>query len=137
MYRLIIAGIGAVAIALLAVGCGGGGGDEATAHLSKAQFYKQANTICVGTQTELKAAFARSKSVDAAFFQRLSTLLKQEAEELEAIEGPEAVEVKVEPLIENVSKASEIIAEEGAAGLNDPRVAAYKSEARRLRLKEC
>lgn len=131
MYRLII---GVVAAALLAAGCGSGG-DEATAQVSEAQFMKQAKTICAKTQKEITAGLKDVASGKADLFELTSSKLEQEAEKLEAITGPEDVEAKVEPLIENIRQVSELLAKE--QDLEDPRIAAYKEEAKKLGLTEC
>jgi hypothetical protein len=136
--RLIIAGIGVLAVALLAMGCGGGGGDEATAQVSKAQFYKQARAICANVQKKLRVEVEASPSGDiSVVYSKAAPLLKQEAEELEAISGPEQVEEEVKPLIAHVSKASHLIAREGEAAAKAPSTQAYKKEAAELHLSEC
>jgi hypothetical protein len=136
VYRLIIAGIGVLAVALLATACGGGGSDEATAQVSKAQFYKQAEAICAKVQKKLQVELAASKNVSKVF-SKAAPLLKREAEELEALSGPEAVEEEVKPLIVNVSKASQLVAKEGVAAADAPSIQAYKKEASSLHLSEC
>ncbi|HEX6455535.1 MAG TPA: hypothetical protein VF009_03335 [Solirubrobacterales bacterium] len=135
MNRLIIAGIGALATALLAAGCGGGS-DEATAQVSKAEFYKQARAICAKTQKKVNAELAASKSIAAASG-KLGQLRETEAEELEAIPGPEAVEEEVKSFIATVLKASRQVAREGPAAANDPSLQAYVREAASLHLNEC
>ncbi len=135
MYRLITAGIGVLAAALLAMGCGDGGGDEATAQVSKAEFFKQARAICGKTQQMLQTELA-AKNISAVY-SKAAPLLEQEAEELEAISGPEGVEEEVKPLIANVLKASHLIAQEGEAAANDPNIQAYKKEAAALHLSKC
>ena len=134
MHKLIIAGIGALALALLATGCGGGS-DEATAQVTKAQFYKQARAICAKTQKKLQTELA-AKDISAVY-SKAAPQLKHEAEELEAISGPEEVEEEVKPLIANVLKASDLIAQEGEAAANAPTIQAYKKEAAALHLTEC
>lgn len=136
MSRLIIAGIGVLTVALLATGCGGGGGDEATAQVSKAQFYKQAEAICAKTQKKFQAELAASKNLSAVY-SKAPALLEYEAEKLEAIAGPEAVEEKLKPLVANVLKASRLIAQEGQAAANAPSIQAYKKEAAALNLSAC
>lgn len=135
MYRLIIAGIGVLAVALLAAGCGGGGSDEATAQVSKAQFYKEAEAICANTQKKFQAEIA-TKNLSAVY-SKAPALLAHEAEELEAISGPEAVEEKVKPLIANVLKASQLIGQKGQAAANSRSIRAYKREAAALNLSAC
>lgn len=135
MYKLIIAGIGVLAVALLAIGCGGGGSDEATVQVSKAEFYKQARAICAKTQDTLQTELAAENI--AAVYDEAPAQLEHEAEELEAISGPEKVEKEVGPLIANVLKASKLIAQEGEAAANAPSIRAYKEEANALGLSKC
>jgi hypothetical protein len=135
MSRLIIAAIGVLAVALLAAGCGGGS-DEATAQVSKAQFYKQAREICAQTQKKIQAEIAASKNISAAAG-KLGQLRESEAEELEAIAGPEAVEEKVRPFIATILKAGRLVAREGRAAANDPSLQAYGREATALHLTGC
>jgi Fe-S cluster biogenesis protein NfuA len=138
VYRLIVAGIGVAVAAILSAGCGGGGSDQATAQISEAQFIKQVKTICAKTHKEVGAVFfGQSASGKADPIEQIALLLKQESEALDALAGPEEVEAKVAPLIENVSKASGILAQEGKKALNDQRVAAYKQEAEDLHLPNC
>jgi hypothetical protein len=136
--RLIIVGIGALALALalLAAGCGGGGTDEATAQVSKAEFFKQARAICVKTQKKIQVEFNTSKD-PTAVLDTAASLLENEAEELEAIDGSDAVEEEVKPLIDGVFGASHLIAQKGSAGANAPSVQAYKKEASALHLSKC
>lgn len=136
MSRLIIAGIGVLAAGLLAAGCGGGGGDEATAQVSKAEFYKEARNVCAKTQPKFVVAFHNSSGL-ADFSKRAASLLKQEATGLDALAGPAEVEAKLEPLIENMSKVSAVVAHGGKKGLEDPGIAAYKQEAKELGLGAC
>jgi hypothetical protein len=56
--RLILAICGVLAIALVAAGCGGGD-DETTATLTKAQFIKQADGICSAAEDELDSKFEK------------------------------------------------------------------------------
>lgn len=136
MYKFIIAGIGVLAAALLAMGCGGGGSDEATAQVSKAEFYKQARAICAKTQKKLLAEIAASKNPDAVYT-KLAQLREKEAEELEALSGSGAVEEEVQPFIATILKASHLVAREGQEAGADPSFGAYKQESVDLGLKEC
>jgi hypothetical protein len=136
VYKLIIAGVGVLAVVLLAMGCGGGGSDEATAQVNKAEFYKQARSICAKTLKEIVAVSEAAKT-NAASYRKMPPLLEHEAEELEALSGPEAVEAKVDPLIANVMKASQLVEQEGEAAATGPTVEAYKEEAFRLHLGTC
>jgi hypothetical protein len=56
--RLILAICGVLAIALVTAGCGGGD-DETTATLTKAQFIKQADGICSAAEDELDSKFEK------------------------------------------------------------------------------
>jgi hypothetical protein len=141
VYRLIIAGIGVLAVALLAAGCGGGGSDEATAQVSKAQFFKQARAICAKTQKKLQQETATLEGKGLAQssngYSQAAQFLEQEAEELEALSGSEPVEEEVQPLIEHVVKVSRLIAKNGQSAMSDPSIQAYKQEASELHLEEC
>ena len=136
MYKLIIAGLGVLAAALLAMGCGGGGSDEATAQVSKAEFYKQARAICGKAQRKLQAEYQALGSIEA-LYTKAAPLMEQEAEELEAITGPEKVEDKIKPMIANLRRASEVISQQGEKAVNDPTIATYKDEAAALNLSKC
>lgn len=135
MYRFIIAGIGVLAVALLAAGCGGGS-DEATAQVSKAQFLDEGQAVCAKTQPKFVVAYEKSENADD-FSNRAALLVKQEAKGLEALAGPKEIENKLKPLIENMSKVSVVVARGGRSGLEDPSIAAYKQEAKELGLGAC
>jgi hypothetical protein len=142
VYRLIIAGIGVLAVALLAIGCGGGGSDEATAQVSKAQFFKQARAICAKTQENIEAEL-RSASQNAssknfsALYKKVGQLRENEAEELDAISGSKKVEEKVGPLITKVLRIGHLLAREGQAAATDPSIEKYRQEAIALHLIKC
>ena len=136
MYKLIIAGIGVLAAALLAAGCGGGGSDEATAQVTKAEFYKQARAICAKTQGKLLAELKASKNPDAVYT-KLAQLREKEAKELESLSGSEAVEEEVKPFVATILKASNLVAREGQEAGDDPSFRAYKQESIDLSLTKC
>lgn len=135
MNRLIIAGIGVLAAAMLSTGCGGGG-NEAAAQVSKGEFFKRARAVCAKTQKKLRAEFTAAKSASAAYG-KIAPLLEREGEELDALSGPEAVEERVKPLVANILGASRLVAQRGKAGAEDPSIQAYKKEASELHLEEC
>lgn len=140
MHKLIIAGVGVLAVSLFAIGCGGGGNDEATAQVSRGEFYNQARTVCAGAQKELQKLAVTVKEAGESpshFYSKVGPLLKGEAEELESIAGPRQTEEKVEPLIENILKASRLVAKLGEAAVGTPSVETYKNEARALHLVDC
>jgi len=138
VHKLIIVGMGLAAAAILMAGCGGDGADDATAQVSKSQFMTQARDICEVTQKKMAPLLLSKKArQNPDRFKEAASLLKREAEELEAIEGPKQVEADVEPLIANIVEAGHIISTQGEEGVQDPRIAAYKREARRLHLTFC
>jgi hypothetical protein len=137
VYKLIIAGIAVLAVGLSASGCGGGGAEEATAQVSKAEFYNQARTICASTQKQLQAEFQDAGRSISAIYDEAAPLLKQEAEKLESIAGPAEVEEKVKPMIANLMKASYVVSQEGENAANHPTIEKYKREAAALHLDEC
>jgi len=97
---------------------------------------REAKTVCAKTQPKFVVAFHKSEGL-ADFSQRAASLLKQEAEGLDALAGPDDVEAKLKPLIANMSKVSVTVSREGKRGLEDPSVAAYKQEAKELGLGAC
>lgn len=137
MYRLIIAGIGVIAAAVLALGCGGGGGDQATAQAGKAEFMKQAHAVCAKTQKGVAVALRESGKGKVDVFKRSSVLLNEEADELTKIAPPGAVAAEIKPLVEKIKAASVVFAHASEQGLDNARLAAYKREARRLHLEGC
>jgi hypothetical protein len=136
VYKLIILGLAAISTALVAFGCGSSEEEEATAQVNRAEFMKKAKAVCAATQPKFVVEFNRSTGL-ADFSNRAASLLKQEAEGLERLEGPEDAEAKLEPLIANMSKVSVVVSREGKAGLEDPAIAAYKQEAKELGLGAC
>jgi hypothetical protein len=136
MYKLIIAGLAVLAVGLLAMGCGGGS-DQATAQVSEAQFTKQVKATCAKSQKEIEVVVTGQSPEGIDPIQRLASLLKQEAEQLDALAGPEKAEARIEPLIDNVLLVSGIIAQKGKDAFSDPRVAAYQREADELHLTDC
>jgi hypothetical protein len=141
VYRLIIAGIGVLAVALLATGCGGGGSDEATAQVSKAQFFKQARAICAKTQRKVEAQLLAAEKISSEnyspLYHKVGQLRENEAEELDAISGPEEVEEKVNPFIAEILKVGQLLVREGQAAANDPSIEDYRQEAAALHLSSC
>jgi len=138
MYKLIILGAGIAAFAILAVGCGSSGSDQAAAQITEAQFLRQVDAICTKTHKEVGAAFfGRGTGAAGDPAEQISQLLKEEARELGALAGPEKVEAKIDPLTESISQASGVLAQGGKAALEDPQVAEYKKEAQVLHLPDC
>jgi hypothetical protein len=142
VYKLIIAGIGVLAAALLAGGCGGDGSGEATAQVSKAEFFNQARAICAGTQKEIEAqlllASKKSSQKDfSSLYRKIAQLRRREAEELDSISGSGRVEEEVEPLIADVLEVSDLLAQGGRAVADDPSLREYREGAEELHLSKC
>lgn len=64
--RIATLGAAAVALLLLIGGCGGDG-DTSSASISKAQFAKRANAICLDAKQQIRARFLRAnRKIEAA-----------------------------------------------------------------------
>jgi len=109
--------VGLFAVAFLIAGCGGG--DETTS-LTRAQFVKQANTICK-RQEERRENIIR-KAIAGQDQTKLLPLAKREevvvetvppyeamAEELDALGAPEGDEQKVETIVAEMEKAAKSV----------------------------
>lgn len=135
MYRLITVSAGALIVALLALGCGGGE-DEATARASKAQFMKQAKKLCAESQEDLQKLIFTEEATPESY-QQIASLMNREADELQAIPRPEEVDAKVESLAASLKKVAAIIARDKKNALESPQIAIYKEKAKGLQLPEC
>jgi hypothetical protein len=130
---------GVLAVALILVGCGGGGsdstttssdsttssGDSSTASLSKAEFIKKADAICAAggkrTQSEY-AAYVEEKKLSAkkeptpAQFAEVSEKIqvpafKRQAEEIRALGAPPGEEDQVTALVDAIDAGIEKVEE--------------------------
>jgi len=140
LYRWI-GGI-AVAVVLLGVGVGcGGGSDDTTPEISKAQFVKKAKFICADYKAKRLAAAekfnqkqqqgphvvgakateefeAEMKAVlEKVVDETIVPLTRTEQEKLEALGAPAGDEEKIEQMIESLDGALEKIEDEGVKGL--------------------
>lgn len=108
--------------ALVAAGCGGGGEDTSTS-LTKAQFVKQANAICANYNKQMAADFSKyakeqsgggSTQISPAEAVAKATIpaTKEELEDLRALPVPSGEEEKVEALLERRQEALEKIEDE-------------------------
>jgi hypothetical protein len=135
--RLIITGLAAAAAATFALGCGSGGGEDTTVvQLNKAQFVKQAEPICAKLNNERTKAFAaavKAGNEKTVLAKVIGPSFEREAEELEELGPPDAAK----PMIGKIVKASEVLAEEGVKGAEDPAITAYKEEAYDMGLRTC
>jgi hypothetical protein len=137
VYRLITTGIGMVVIVLV-LGCGASGDEAATAQVTKAEFIKQAKKVCDTIQRERRReVLAWEKNPPGGnadgFKELIAPSLKKEAEELEAIGGPE----QFEPMIKAIAKAGAEIAQQGPRGLDSPSMEAYKADANKFHILRC
>lgn len=148
MQRLLITGIGIVAVALLALGCGGSGDEGETVQaLTKPQFIKQADEACEKVAEKREAA-AKSwhkehpGEVDAeelseAFKEVLVPAIQEQVDALEALGPPVADRAKVARMLDNLTKAQGDFEQEGAEGTRQPEVSQFETEARKYGLKVC
>ena len=139
MYRWI-GGI-AVAVVLLCVGVGCGGGSE-TSDITKAQYVKKANFICADSNRERFAAAEKeynpkqrqgSHTVDSPATKALEAeleeigeklvkekvipSLRKEQERLESLGAPSGDEEQIEKILLNFEKGTDELAEEGYQGI--------------------
>jgi len=148
MYRLIMA-IGMVAATCLVFGCGSAAEESSSTPLTKAQFIKQADQICAKSAKEREAAAASfikalpggaadaEAHLDEGVKQVVAPSMKEEATKLAALAAPENDVAEVSRMIENLSKASEVLAEDGSKGLSGSSLPAFEGEASAYGLKIC
>jgi len=137
--------IGGIAVAVfllvVGVGCGGGSGDT-TSDITKAQFVKKADFICADYKSKRLAAAEKeynpkqrqgSHSVGSKSTKELEAeleelaekllhettipLVRTQQEKLEALGAPAGDEEKVEKMLDNMEKATDEIEEEGFRGI--------------------
>jgi hypothetical protein len=141
--RLIAGTTAGLAIALSAVGCGGGD-DGATASISKAEFVKQANGICAKTQQQLESEFAayvqsqagrepQGEDAVAARVDVAKTILipakQQEVEEFRALGAPAGDKGQADAIIEAMEEGVQKSQQAPAATVIDSTKAFGRSEA--------
>lgn len=122
---------GVLAVALILVGCGGGGSDatsgggDSTASLSKAEFIKEADAICSkgGEQAQSEfAAFGKKNKIPegkeptTAQWEEIGTqilvpALRQQVDEIRQLELPAGDEAQIEAFLEGVDGAVEEVEE--------------------------
>jgi hypothetical protein len=125
---------GFLAIALILVGCGGGGSDstnggsDSTASLSKAEFIEDADAICEeGGKQSLSelVAFAKEsklpkvKELTTAQWEEVGTrilapALQQQVDEIRQLELPSGDEAQIEAFLDGVDEAVERVEENPA-----------------------
>lgn len=127
--------VGAVSLAVVA-GCGGGD-DDTTTVLTKAEFTKQANSICADTAKQWKAAIADyGKEVQAAsdgneaatraaerkfanqmIDESLVPSLKEQLKQMEDLGVPAADDPKVSEMLKSLSAGVTDLEKQGVQGL--------------------
>jgi hypothetical protein len=113
---------GALAVSLLAAGCGGGSdSNSSTASLTKAEFLKQGNAICKHGNMEIEAEFEKfvkehhlsqnKQPTQAQLTEASETFLipmiRKEVDQLKALGAPEGEEAKVDAIIEAAEESLE------------------------------
>jgi hypothetical protein len=133
--RIFAALIGALAIVLVATGCGGGGDstEVTAASISKAQFIKQAEAICESGNKQLQidfAAFLKNNAgiehpTEATYAELVNTVvapdIEREVEELRELGAPSADLDQVQAMLD-AREESVALAEE------DPQAVTHNSE---------
>jgi hypothetical protein len=145
VYRLIVAA-GALAMASFAFGCGSSGNDATSAPLTKAQYLKEANSLCVELAKEREAAIASWKEEFATEAEADShdgykavfgPALRHEAEELESLEPPAKDVERIARIEDSLSEVAASLEERGARALLHSGLPAYRSKALAYGLDKC
>lgn len=117
--RWIVLGAGALAVASIAVGCGGGSGDAvSTSAISKAAFAKKADAVCKKGSERMASAFAKylktgevtdpSQAVQEKLVGKvLVPSVKREIDELRALGAPSGDEDRVGEIIKALEEGVE------------------------------
>jgi hypothetical protein len=133
VYRWIIAvAVGVLAVAILGAGCGDDGESTASASVTKAQFTKEANSICAERGKEQKAAFenygeevrAASKDgevtpkmerkvADELIEETIIPSLEDQLDQMEEIGAPAADEAEIARMLRSLSLGIEELKEGG------------------------
>lgn len=121
-FRAFILCVALLATSVVVVGCGGGDDDGTaaadevtTSSLSKAEFVKKANGICVKTNRDLLEEMRKfadepaGASAQDAIQQLWPPALREEADEIRSIGAPEGAETKVETYLASLEKVTDEI----------------------------
>jgi Spy/CpxP family protein refolding chaperone len=114
--KLVVLGV-LGALAMLIAGCGGGG-DDTTATLTKAEFIKQGDAICKkGNETSeaetedlakegnFQLEKLSEEQAEEVVTEVMAPNLKRQAEEIDALEAPKGDEAKVDALVASIDEA--------------------------------
>jgi hypothetical protein len=160
LYRWISGGLVAAVVLGMCVGCGGGG-DDSSSDITKAQFLKQADAVCADFRNQRQAVVeeeygpkqrqgpsgsgqAAFKKFEAEMFElaeavlneKVIPLLHDQHEQLASLGAPAADAEKVETMLDNLDKAiGEIEGEDIRAVLTGNNFDAFESEAKKYGLK--
>jgi precorrin-2 methylase len=117
----------------LAVGCGGGGEETASANVTKADFLKQASAVCAERKKEWNSiayAFAKEhkedgkeitpKEANKILDETLFPLMEEEQEKLERLEVPAGDEAQIQKMLQTRAKSLEAVESGGVTALGDP-----------------
>jgi hypothetical protein len=144
LYRSIVGMLAlAVVSAFVIAGCGGG---EENSEVTKAQFTKDAETVCAERKKDWEAALAayeketnvaKEKETVAEERERTSAfiredilpLLEEEQAALEDLDVPEADEEKIEQMLQTRSQALEEVEEGGVEAMARNPFLAFEKEA--------
>jgi hypothetical protein len=153
--RLLVSIGGAIAVALIAAGCGSSGDSatNSTATLTKAEFVKQGNAICAAGNKEINAGFenffkenefSKKKQPTQAQIEEgteefVVPSIRKQIDELGELSAPEAEEQQFETLLENAEAQLEKGEEDPSllADENNHLFASVNKEAKALGLVRC
>ena len=154
---ILASALTAIVLGAIVAGCGGGddssssGGDETAAALSKAEFIKQADAICLkGNESIASEAedFAEENDVDTedpteaqqeeVVSEVVGPGVRQQAEEINELAAPSGDEAEIEAMVKAVESGAEELEEEPKALLEGENPLGEASKlARAYGLKEC
>jgi len=128
--------VGVLAVAVLGAGCGDDGESTASASVTKAQFTKEANSICAEREKEQKAAFenygkeVRAVSKDGEVTpkmerevanelieEKIIPSLEDQLDQMEELGAPAADEAEITRMLKSLSQAIEELEEGGVRKL--------------------
>ncbi|HEY4779934.1 MAG TPA: hypothetical protein VIH47_10110 [Solirubrobacterales bacterium] len=148
--RLIAMLAGAMAIAIVAAGCGSSSDDStgATGALTKVEFIKQGDAICKKGSEQIQGeanAFARENNIDTSKPTKaqqeeviagvLGPALQDQADEISALGAPAGEEGKTEAIVDALEAGAEELEEDPASLLEGKSGAGPLSKANELAVK--
>jgi hypothetical protein len=144
VYRLITLSAGVLILGVLALGCGNSGEETTTAEITRAQFIRQARSVCTQIDKEMeKAAAAWEKAhskeldFDTAIRQIMGPALEEQATRLRTLTAPEEEAEKVNRMLKHLEKAAAAYAMEGTAIKSTVSIETFEHEAKTYNLRAC